>query len=162
MRFRTYSYGKKSIDRFLNKIQRTFGSDKKIIIGYGDWSRTTQMKFLEPTMGKGLRRIISNRFETVLVNESYTSQKCNTCKNTLENYKIENKKIHRLQVCKSQICMSSKTNIVYKTRDLNSALNIKLLTATWIKDKLRPKEFTRPLPAGLNMDNQIESNMYDV
>ena len=33
MNFRQYSYGKKSIDNFLNKIQETFGSN--ILIGYG-------------------------------------------------------------------------------------------------------------------------------
>jgi hypothetical protein len=52
MKFRQYSYGKKSIDNFLNKIQETFGSN--ILIGYGNWSRDTQMKHFMPTMNKGL------------------------------------------------------------------------------------------------------------
>jgi hypothetical protein len=50
MKFRQYSYGKKSIDTFLNKIKETFGEN--ILIGYGNWSRSTQMKHFMPTMNK--------------------------------------------------------------------------------------------------------------
>jgi hypothetical protein len=51
MKFRTYSYGKKSVDVFLNKIKETFGDN--LLIGYGNWSRDTQMKHFMPTMNKG-------------------------------------------------------------------------------------------------------------
>ena len=47
MKFRQYSYGKKSIDTFLNKIKETFGDN--VLIGYGNWSRNTQMKHIMPT-----------------------------------------------------------------------------------------------------------------
>jgi len=50
MKFRQYSYGKKSIDTFLNKIKETFGEN--ILIGYGNWSRDTQMKFFMSTIKK--------------------------------------------------------------------------------------------------------------
>jgi hypothetical protein len=63
MKFRQYSYGKKSIDTFLNKIKETFGEN--ILIGYGNWSRNTQMKHFMPTMNKGLRKLIHKRFGTV-------------------------------------------------------------------------------------------------
>jgi hypothetical protein len=49
MKFRQYL----SVDTFLNKIQKTFGDD--ILIGYGNWSRSTQMKHFMPTMNKGVR-----------------------------------------------------------------------------------------------------------
>ena len=59
MKFRQYSYGKKSIDTFLHKIKETFGEN--LLIGYGNWSRDTQMKFFMPTMNKGLRKLIHKK-----------------------------------------------------------------------------------------------------
>ena len=50
MKFRRHSYGKKSVDTLLNKIKKTFGSN--ILIGYGNWSRSAQMKHTMPTMGR--------------------------------------------------------------------------------------------------------------
>jgi len=49
MKFRQYSYGKKSIDIFL-KIKETF--DENILIGYGNWCGSTQMKHFMPTLPK--------------------------------------------------------------------------------------------------------------
>jgi len=143
MKFRSYSYGKKSVDVFLNKIKETFGDN--LLIGYGNWSRDTQMKHFMPTMNKGLRKLIHRRYDTVTVNEHMTSKLCCTCKCQLENYKDEKgRKVHRLLVCKSQICVSSQNKkFVYKTRDLNSAVNILNLTKLWLEKKERPVEFCR-------------------
>ena len=44
MKLRQYSYCKKSVDTFLNKIKETFVENS--LIGYGNWSRDTQMSFL--------------------------------------------------------------------------------------------------------------------
>lgn len=41
--FRQYSYGKKSINTFLNKIREFFG--EILLIGYGNWNRSSQMKY---------------------------------------------------------------------------------------------------------------------
>ena len=95
MKFRQYSYGKKSIDTFLNKINETFGEN--LLIGYGNWSRDTQMKFFMPTMNKGLRKLIHKKYNTITVNECNTSKKCCDCHKDLEYYKDkENKKVFRL------------------------------------------------------------------
>ena len=73
MKFRQYSYGKKSVDTFLNKIKETFGEN--ILIGYGNWSRSTQMKHFMPTMNKGLRKLIHKKYDTITINE------CNKVRN---------------------------------------------------------------------------------
>ena len=39
LKWRQFVYGKKSEDRFLNKMSDAFGSDA--VIAYGDWSRTS-------------------------------------------------------------------------------------------------------------------------
>jgi hypothetical protein len=145
MKFRSYSYGKKTIDVFLNKIKDTFGEN--LLIGYGNWSRDTQMKNFMPTMNKGLRKLIHKKYDTITVNECMTSKRCCRCMSLLENHKDEKgRKIHRLLVCKGQGCVSSQNKkAVFKTRDLNSAVNILNLTRKWIERKERPEEFKMKL-----------------
>ena len=141
MKFRSYSYGKKSVDVFINKIKDTFGDN--LLIGYGNWSRDTQMKNFMPTMNKGLRKFIHKKYDTITVNECMTSKNCCDCLSTLENYRnTKGKKIHRLLMCKGVECVRSQNKkSVFKTRDLNSAINILHLTKKWIEKKERPEEF---------------------
>jgi len=136
MKFRQYSYGKKSIDTFLNKIKKTFGEN--ILIGYGNWSRSTQMKHFMPTMNKGLRKLIHTKYDTITINECNTSKKCCDCNKDLEYYKDkEGKKIFRLLVCSNCVSCENK-KIVFRTRDANSSINIMKLTTCWIEKQERP------------------------
>jgi hypothetical protein len=141
MKFRQYSYGKKSIDTFLNKIKETFGDN--VLIGYGNWSRNTQMKHIMPTMNKGLRKLIHKKYDTITINEYHTSQKCCECYTDLKHCKDKKgKEIYRLFQCSN--CVSSKNkNIVFRTRDKNSAISIMKLTKEWIETQTRPSEFQR-------------------
>jgi len=140
MKFRQYSYGKKSIDKFLNKIKETFGEN--ILIGYGNWSRSTQMKHFIPTMNKGLRKQIHKKYDTITINECNTSKKCCECNNDLSYYKHGNgNKQFRLLVCSG--CMRPQVKqIVFRTRDANSAINIMNITKSWIEKQERPLCFT--------------------
>jgi hypothetical protein len=139
MKFRQYSYGKKSIDTFLNKIKETFGEN--ILIGYGNWSRSSQMKYTMPTMNKGLRKLIHKKYDTITINEFYTSQKCCECRKNLKHYKDKNGgEIYRLFTCSNCVSCENK-NVVFRTRDKNSAINILNLTECWIHNQTRPVEF---------------------
>jgi hypothetical protein len=139
MKFRQYSYGKKSVDTFLNKIKDTFGEN--LLIGYGNWSRDTQMKFFMPTMNKGLRKLVHKKYDTITINECNTSKKCCDCHKDLEYYKDkENKKVFRLLVCSNCVSCENK-KIVFRTRDANSSINILKLTKCWINNQTRPTEF---------------------
>ena len=136
MKFRQYSYGKKSIDTFLNKIKETFGEN--ILIGYGNWSRSSQMKHFMPTMNKGLRKLIHKKYDTITINECNTSKKCCGCHKDLEYYKDkEGKKVFRLLVCSNCVSCENK-KIVFRTRDANSSINIMNLTRYWIEKQERP------------------------
>jgi hypothetical protein len=136
MKFRQYSYGKKSIDIFLNKIKETFGEN--ILIGYGNWSRSTQMKHFMPTMNKGLRKLIHKKYDTITINECNTSKKCCHCNKDLEYYKDkEGKKVFRLLICSNCVSCENK-KIVFRTRDANSSINIMNLTSCWIEKQERP------------------------
>jgi hypothetical protein len=160
MKFRSYSYGKKSVDVFLNKIKETFGDN--LLIGYGNWSRDTQMKHFMPTMNKGLRKIIHRKYDTITVNECLTSKTCCMCMSQLENHRDEKgRKIHRLLVCRGHNghgCVSSQNKkSVYKTRDLNSAVNILNLTRMWLDSKERPVEFCRKSRSSpLSKEDKVE------
>ena len=136
MKFRQYSYGKKSIDTFLNKIKETFGEN--ILIGYGNWSRSTQMKHFMPTMNKGLRKLIHRRYDTITINECNTSKKCCECNNDLAYYKNnKGNNQFRLLVCSNCVRQEVKQT-VFRTRDANSAINIMKLTSCWIETQERP------------------------
>ena len=136
MKFRQYSYSKKSIDTFLNKIKETFGEN--ILIGYGNWSRSSQMKHFIPTMNKGLRKLIHKKYDTITINECNTSKKCCDCNNDLEYYKDkEGKKVFRLLVCSNCVSCENK-KIVFRTRDANSSINIMNLASCWIDKQERP------------------------
>lgn len=147
MSFRSYCYSQKSIDKFLNRISDIFGSN--IIIGYGNWSRSTQMKFYEPTMNKGLRKLIHKRYDTVTINEHNTSKKCCGCHQDLSHHRdTENKEIFRLLKCDnchpcSNCVSSANKKIVFRTRDVNSAINIREITSLWIKEQRRLPVFCR-------------------
>jgi len=136
MKFRQYSYGKKSVDTFLNKIKETFGEN--IIIGYGNWSRSSQMKHFMPTMNKGLRKLIHKKYDTITINECNTSKKCCDCNKDLEYYKDkEGNKVFRLLKCSNCVSCENK-KIVFRTRDANSSINIMKLTSCWIEKQERP------------------------
>ena len=139
MKFRQYCYGNKSIDIFLNNIAKTFGEN--ILICYGNWSRTSQMKHFMPTMNKGLRKLIHKRYDTITINECNTSKKCCDCFQDLKQYRNkENKEEFRLLVCSNCVSCENK-KIVFRTRDANSAINIMNLGKCWIYKQQRPSEF---------------------
>jgi hypothetical protein len=120
----------------LNKIKETFGEN--ILIGYGNWSRSTQMKHFMPTMNKGLRKLIHKKYDTITINECNTSKKCCDCNKDLEYYKDkEGKKVFRLLVCSNCVSCENK-KIVFRTRDANSSINIMNLTSCWIEKQERP------------------------
>jgi hypothetical protein len=139
MKFRQYSYGKKSIDKFLHRIKETFG--KNILIGYGNWSRSSQMKHFMPTMNKGLRKQIHKKYDTITINECNTSRKCCECYNNLEYYiNSKGEKQFRLLVCSNCVRCEIKQT-VFRTRDANSSINIMNLTKWWIEKQERPPQF---------------------
>lgn len=160
MSFRSYCYSQKSVDKFLNKISEVFGSD--IIIGYGNWSRSTQMKFYEPTMNKSLRKLIHKRYDTITINEHNTSKKCCDCHQDLYHHRdTENKEIFRLLKCSNCVSSANK-KIVFRTRDVNSAVNIREITDLWIREQRRLPVFCRTNKSSLTTSPTKEEEVEKV
>ncbi len=147
LNWRTKTYKQRSEDKFLNKIEETYGKKKDIIICQGDWSRNSQMKGCTPTIGIGLRRLICKKFDMLLLDEYNTSKKCCNCKNDIENKEINGNKKFRLLVCKdceSNIGSSESKCPIFLTRDLNSCINMQNIVKYMLNNNMkRPKEFCR-------------------
>jgi hypothetical protein len=166
LNWRTKTYRQKSEDKFVNRIEETYGKPlkklsstnpnsgkNKCVIIYGDWSRRSQMAGLTPTMNIGLRRIIAKKFITLSINEFNTSKKCCNCWKDIEYTEINGNKKFRLLVCKNcngkntdssesgkQSVFSSSNSFL--TRDMNSCVNMMSIAKHMINNnKERPKEF---------------------
>jgi hypothetical protein len=136
MKFRSYCYGRKSLDNFLNKIERTFGKD--CVVAYGNWSRDTQMKYCAPTMNKGLKESIQKRFETYIVDEYKTSKLC--CKCHKELNKFENR--YFLLECNNCQSFTNERSRIH-SRDVNAAKNIRDKASLWITKQKVAEHFLR-------------------
>ena len=146
LKLRTFVYRKKSEDKFLNKIEETYGSKEDIFIGYGDWSNNKQMKYIMPTMGIGFRKLVNKRFDTALVHEFRTSKLHNGTFKELHNHKPEGseRKLHRLLCVQvNENSGSENKKSIFVNRDVNACKNILLLLKSWVFHKKRPKEFCR-------------------
>jgi hypothetical protein len=75
LKWRSITYKQHSEDKFINNIKKTYDDNEDVVIVYGDWSRQTQMKNHTPTIGKGIRNVISKKFKILLINEYNTSKK---------------------------------------------------------------------------------------
>ena len=94
-------------------------------------------------MNKGLRKLIHKKYDTLTINEYYTSQKCCECYTDLKHCKDKKgKEIYRLFHCSNCVSYENK-NTVFRTRDKNSAISIMKLTKEWIETQTRPSEFQR-------------------
>lgn len=208
--WRTWIYQRKSEDQFIQHIEEIFCNkirpkqntrrerkrckiemmeyNKEILnksdllICYGNWSNNKQMKYLMPTKGVGLRRLISKHYQVLLVDEFKSSKLCNTCHNELSNHTIKKEgsqgmdksiKKHRLLLCKCcNPCKfelrikatsvitnngSENKNIVFINRDVNACLNILDLSNEYIFKKSRNSDFCRE-----NKNKSINDEIKDI
>ena len=138
MKWRQFVYSRKSEDKFMNNIKNVFGDD--IVIAYGDWSRSSQMKHFMPTKNKGIRKLIEKKYETISIHEYNTSKKCSNCLEDLNYMKHNNKKTFRHLCCHK--CLSSENKqTAFKTRDANSAINIMNIFKYYCLNKERHEVF---------------------
>jgi len=140
LKWRTWIYQRKSEDKFLNRIEETYGNKEELLLCYGNWSNNKQMKYIMPTKGVGLRRVIQKNFSVVLVDEFRTSKLCSHCNCELEHYN----NLHRVLVCRG--CKSSGSeskNTTFMNRDMNACMNMLHISNSWIQSKIRPENFCR-------------------
>ena len=148
LQLQSYRNSKRSEQRMINNFKRIFGSKEEVVVCFGDWNQKKQMKFKEPTLGKGIRTIFRKAgFQCYLVYEYKTSRMCSSCeigicKNTMvrENprpYRTGNILVHGLIRCKNEECGR------YWNRDVNGATNIYKIAYNAINWKKRPIYLSR-------------------
>jgi len=144
MKWRTWINTRRSQDQFLNRIGQVYGSPEEILICYGDWSQSKQMKYLLPSQGVGLRRLISKRYPLVMVDEFRTSKLCSHCHQELIHHRVlkdskgpETKELYRVLVC--QHCKSDRSESLchFFNRDINACINMLFLVEEWLEKRER-------------------------
>jgi hypothetical protein len=141
----TYLNTLRSEQRMINNMQKIFGKAENSVICIGDWDQKMQMKYKEPTKGKGFRELLrKNGYEVYLVDEYRTSKKCSLCHGECEKflervnpkpYRKGNITVYGLLRCKS--CEE------LWNRDENSSINILILALNAIAGFERPEYLLR-------------------
>ena len=146
LRLNGYLNRLRSEQMMINNFIEKFDKPENTVIAFGDFEQKKQMKYKEPTKGKGMRDILRKAgFEVYLVDEFRTSCRCNVCEGECETFRIcknprpwQNEKLttrHGLTRCK--------TCKVLWNRDENSSCNIYILAKNAIRRKKRPEYLCR-------------------
>ena len=112
LKFGRHINSKRNEQQMINNFRKMYGNPDEVVICIGDWEQRQQMKYKEPTLGKGMRSLFrKNNYKVYLVDEFRTSCKCSNCnggvcekfmvrKNPRPN-KDEMRLVHGLLRCKS-------------------------------------------------------------
>ena len=124
----------------MSKEEKELG--KKLLIGYGDYSRTTQMKGCISAPNIGFKKLLLKKFEMLEVNEFNTSKLYNGTFKELENVSVRRhnhkKHLHEILTPKEET-----EKYIYVNRDKNACKNILYITKYYLQTQSRPKEFCR-------------------
>jgi hypothetical protein len=148
LKFGRYINTKRNEQKMINQFRKMFGSSEDTVICIGDWEQRKQMKFKEPTLGKGMRTLFrKNNYKVFLVDEFRTSCKCSNCERGIcEKFRIRqhpNKKkdeirlVHGLLRCKSGCGLWN--------RDRNGSSNIYKIAENAINKLARPSYLCREI-----------------
>ena len=145
LRLNTYLNTLKSEQRMIKNFKNKFGSEKEVCICIGDWEQKTQMKYKEPTIGKGIRKIFKrNEYEIYLVYEFRTSCRCSKCEGECETFrKCKNPKPFRTGFLTRHGLVKCTTCKCLWNRDENSSNNIYKISKCAINGLERPKYLCR-------------------
>ena len=148
LKFGKYINIKRNEQKMISDFKKTYGNPENVVICIGDWEQRKQMKYKEPTLGKGIRTLFrKNNYNVFLVDEFRSSCKCSKCdggiceKFMVREYPIKKKNkdelrlIHGLLHCKNG-CGSW-------NRDRNGSSNIYKIAKNAINNIDRPSYLCR-------------------
>ena len=68
LKFGRHIYIKRSEQKMMNRFMKMYGKPEDVVICIGDWEQRKQMKYTEPTLGKGIRTLFrKNKYKVYLV-----------------------------------------------------------------------------------------------
>jgi hypothetical protein len=157
LKFGKYINIKRNEQKMISNFKKIFGNPEDVVICIGDWEQKKQMKYKEPTLGKGIRTLFrKNNYTVFLVDEFRTSCKCSNCNGGVcEKFRVrknprpkpkknilgkeikydEMRLIHGLLRCKSGCGLWN--------RDRNGSSNIYKISKTAINNIERPSYLCR-------------------
>jgi len=146
LKFSGYINTKRSEQKMISQFKKKFGTPDEVVFCIGDWEQRKQMKFKEPTLGLGIRKLFrKNGYKVFLVDEFRTSCRCSNCNGGVcEKFMIrENPRpnkddlrlVHGLIRCQSGCGMWN--------RDRNGASNIYKIAFNAINNLERPNYLCR-------------------
>lgn len=148
--FRRYCRTRQSEDDLINNIERTFlakeeiKSGKKLIIGYGNWSRKTQMKRFMSTPNKKIKTLMNERFKILSVEECMTSQLYNKNFKQLKKVYVKRKSGKHYKAVYGLLTPQEKTEKhIIVNRDKNAAKNMLYVLEYYLRRQERPEEFKK-------------------
>jgi hypothetical protein len=155
--FGKYINIKRNEQKMICNFKKVYGNPDNVVICIGDWEQRKQMKYKEPTLGKGMRTLFrKNNYKVYLVDEFRTSCKCSNCNggicekfmvrknpkpkknntNQMKEIKYDEMRlIHGLLRCKSGCGLWN--------RDRNGSSNIYKIAKQAITNKERPSYLCR-------------------
>lgn len=148
LNFRRFVYTQQSEHKLLNEIENKYLSNedkkkgKKLLIYWGNWSITKQMKGKMSSPGIGIKRLLHSRFKILETDEFKTSKLYNKTFKELTNIKVRKgrhtKKLHQVLTLKEETEKCIRVN-----RDKNACMNILYIGKYFLQNQSRPIEFQR-------------------
>lgn len=152
LNFRRFVRTKQSEENLLNEIENKFLTkddkinNKKILLLYGDYSRTSQMKGTISAPNIGFKKLLLKRFEILEVNEYNTSKLYNKTFKELENVSVRKNK-HKKHLHEILTPKEKTERCIFVNRDKNACKNILYLGKYFLINQSRPIEFCQKAKA---------------
>ncbi len=148
LKFGKYINIKRNEQKMISDFKKTYGNPENVIICIGDWEQRKQMKYKEPTLGKGIRTLFrKNNYNVFLVDEFRSSCKCSKCDGGIcEKFMVRehpNKKKNKDELRLIHGLLHCKNGCGSWNRDRNGSSNIYKIAKNAINNIDRPSYLCR-------------------
>jgi hypothetical protein len=156
LKFGKYINIKRNEQKMISDFKKAYGNPENVVICIGDWEQRKQMKYKEPTLGKGIRTLFrKNNYNVFLVDEFRSSCKCSKCDGGMcEKFMVRehpNKKKNKDELRLTHGLLRCKSGCGSWNRDRNGSSNIYKIAKNAINNIDRPSYLCR------ETSNQITS-----
>ena len=148
LKFGKYINIKRNEQKMISDFKKTYGNPENVVICIGDWEQRKQMKYKEPTLGKGIRTLFrKNNYDVFLVDEFRSSCKCSKCDGGIcEKFMVRehpNKKKNKDELRLIHGLLHCKNGCGSWNRDRNGSSNIYKIAKNAINNIDRPSYLCR-------------------
>ena len=148
LKFGKYINIKRNEQKMISDFKKTYGNPENVVICIGDWEQRKQMKYKEPTLGKGIRTLFrKNNYDVFLVDEFRSSCKCSKCDGGVcEKFMVRehpNKKKNKDELRLIHGLLHCKNGCGSWNRDRNGSSNIYKIAKNAINNIDRPSYLCR-------------------